>query len=259
MYDINLKNVKKGKSFYNIFLIVGIISLGIILAVLIGTSIKSNKMDRETMSKSVTISTHYDDEGSIMYSPIYTYEVKGVTYVCKSTSSSSIRPSETNEKVKYNSNNPSECMTKYDEKLNWIIYIFFIIPAVFLTVAIIGIRKVNKRIKIINELNRTGKLVKNIPYRMINSNHYVNGVPLQIPEIDYTLPSGSIIKLRGDIRHDKKTMDEDGMVDLLIDEQNPENYFIDFEINRLLGNSPDDYYKENKVENNKEWCPPGIK
>ena len=31
------------------------------------------------------------------------------------------------------------------------------------------------------------------------------------------------------------------MVDLVIDENNPKNYFIDFEINRLSGNLPSDY------------------
>ena len=36
--------------------------------------------------------------------------------------------------------------------------------------------------------------------------------------------------------------------DLLIDENNPENYYIDFEINRLTGNKPEDYYDPNKKE-----------
>lgn len=35
------------------------------------------------------------------------------------------------------------------------------------------------------------------------------------------------------------------MVDLVIDESNSENYFIDFEINRLTGNFQSDYYKGN--------------
>ena len=39
------------------------------------------------------------------------------------------------------------------------------------------------------------------------------------------------------------------MVDLLIDESNPNNYYIDFEINRLAGNSPQDYYQQNNQVN----------
>lgn len=49
----------------------------------------------------------------------------------------------------------------------------------------------------------------------------------------------------GDARYDRKTFDSDGRVDLLIDENNPENYFIDFEINRINGNLPQDYYQQN--------------
>ena len=39
-----------------------------------------------------------------------------------------------------------------------------------------------------------------------------------------------------------------GLVDLVIDENNPTNYFIDFDINRLGGNLPSDYYVEPKKE-----------
>lgn len=43
------------------------------------------------------------------------------------------------------------------------------------------------------------------------------------------------------------------MVDLVIDESNPSNYFIDFEINRLSGNQSTDYYNQplqNALNNN---------
>ena len=41
--------------------------------------------------------------------------------------------------------------------------------------------------------------------------------------------------------YNRKYSDQDGMVDLVIDENSPKNYFIDFEINRLSGNLPSDY------------------
>ena len=40
------------------------------------------------------------------------------------------------------------------------------------------------------------------------------------------------------------------MVDLLIDESNPDNYYIDFEINRLSGNLPQDYYQQASINQN---------
>ena len=74
----------------------------------------------------------------------------------------------------------------------------------------------------------------------------VNNVPIKRPVIDYTLPSGTVIQLYGDPRHDRKTADADGLVDLIIDESNYENYFIDFEINRLSGNLETDYYNKSQ-------------
>ena len=104
--------------------------------------------------------------------------------------------------------------------------------------------KINKRVRIINELNQKGKLIKNLKYHLENSDITINNVKIQRPVVDYKLPSGSIITLYGDPRYDKKSFDSDGLVDLVIDESNPDNYFIDFEINRISGNLPSDYYDE---------------
>ena len=59
------------------------------------------------------------------------------------------------------------------------------------------------------------------------------------------IENGVTITLHGDTRFDRKVFDADGMADLVIDESHPENYFIDFEINRLTGNLQGDYYKGN--------------
>ena len=44
----------------------------------------------------------------------------------------------------------------------------------------------------------------------------VNNRPVLRPVVDYTLSSGSTITLLGDPRHDYKSSDEDGLVDLRI-------------------------------------------
>ena len=67
--------------------------------------------------------------------------------------------------------------------------------------------------------------------------------------VDYTFPSGREISLYSDLRYDGKTYDSDGMVDLLIDENDPTKYFIDLEINRKSGNLPTDYYHQNSDSN----------
>jgi hypothetical protein len=72
----------------------------------------------------------------------------------------------------------------------------------------------------------------------------VNDRVIQKLMVDYKLPNGSIITLQGDPRFDNKVSDSDGLVDIVIDENNTDNYFIDFEINRLNGNRPEDYFQQ---------------
>ena len=250
MYDIDTSNVKKGIKFFLMFLVVGVFFLGILLAILIMNIINYKSLDSEIMSNHVEINTYEDSDGGTMYSPTYYYNIRGKEYKCSSQGSSSIMPSTKNRKVYFDSKNPSRCMTDYSRGSNKWILLFLLLPIVFISVAVYNIIKVNKRIKLINELNTTGKLVKNLPYRLENTGMSVNGVQIQRPVVDYTLPSGTTITLQGDPRHDKKVADKDGMVDLIIDEANPNNYFIDFEINRLSGNLPTDYYTNDQIFQN---------
>jgi len=118
---------------------------------------------------------------------------------------------------------------------------------------LINIKNINKKIKIINELNKKGKLVKNLPYRLENTGMTLNNRRIKRLVVDYKLSTGTVITLYGDARHDRKHYDEDGMVDLLIDESNPENFYIDFEINRLTGNLSQDYYQQNQTDLNDSY------
>lgn len=250
MYDIDTSNVKKGIKFFLMFLLVGIFFLGILLAILIMNIINYKSLDSEIMSNHVEINTYKDSDGDTMYSPIYYYNIRGKEYKCSSQGGSSIMPSTKNRKVYFDSKNPTRCMTDYSRGNNKWILLFLLLPIVFIGTAVYNIIKVNIRIKLINDLNTTGKLVKNLPYRLENTGMSVNGIQIQKPVVDYTLPSGTTITLQGDPRHDKKVADKDGMVDLVIDEANPNNYFIDFEINRLSGNLPTDYYTNNQTFQN---------
>ncbi len=248
MYDINLKNVKKGKNMYYIFLTVGILVFVILTSIYVGIKINFYSLDSNVLSSKVVVNSYTNDEGRIMYSPIYYYEVDGKNYECNSNLSTSKHPGTENKLVYFESKNPYNCMSEVSKNSNNFVLIFYVIPVVFISLGVILIRKINKRIKIITELNKNGKLIKNLPYRLENTNVSVNGIAIQRLVIDFTLKNGTVITLRGDGRYDKKHFDHDGMVDLLIDENNPENYYIDFEINRLTGNKPEDYYDPNKKE-----------
>lgn len=244
MYDIDLKNVKKGKNFYYIFLVMGIIFAIVIGGVFVFETVRPSRLDASTLSTSVDVNSHKNSEGNTMYSTSYNYEVRGEEYTCSSSASSSVYPKQKNKLVYYNSSDPSDCKPKSSTLLSLGILAFLLIPIIFILVGGLSIKKVNKRIKLINELNQTGKLVKNLPYRLEKTGTVVNNQPILRPVVDYTLPSGSVIQLFGDPRHDRKNFDADGMVDLLIDENNPDNYYIDFEINRLSGNLSEDYYEQ---------------
>lgn len=249
MFDIDINNVKKGRRFYYIFLFIGILFFIIFGAIYVSNVKKLNSLDSTTLSTKVEVTSYIDDEGSRMYSPVYYYEVNGQSYSCSSSASSSNNPGTENKTVYYDSSNPSRCMSEYSKSSNTFIFIFLAIPVIFVIVAIVNIRKVNKKIKTIKELNQNGKLVKNLPYRLENSGIVVNNVPVERPVIDYRLSTGEYVTLYGEPRHDRKYADADGMVDLLIDESNPKNYFIDFEINRLTGNLNTDYYTQPQQNN----------
>ncbi len=194
------------------------------------------------MSTRVEIKNSTNSDGDTMYSPVYYYEVNGTEYSCSSSMSSNIRPSLDNKEVKYNSNEPSECVSNYTKTGNLILIIFLLSLLIFIAIGVSGFIKINKRIKKIEELNFKGKLIKNLPYRMEDTNMSVNNVPIRRPVVEYTLSTGSVVMLEGDQRNDRKFADADGFVDIVIDENDLSNYYIDFEINRLTGNLPGDYY-----------------
>jgi len=245
MYDINTKNVRKGKNIWFLFFGLGILFFVVILFGFISSMNKLNSLDSTVMSSNVEIKSHINDEGNVMYSAVYYYIVDGKQYICGSNVSSSMMPSTENKTVYYDSNNPASCMSESSKTGNYIFLAFLIIPIIFIIISIFCFINIKKKIKIIEELNQKGKLVKSLPYRLEDTGRVVNGVRIKRPVVDYVLPTGNVITLYGDPRNDRKTMDADGLVDLLIDESNPKNYYIDFEINRLTGNLPEDYNQNN--------------
>lgn len=242
MYDINVKVIKKGKNFFYIFFGMGLLFLIIFGGVFISIINTQKAVDSTTRSIRMIVEEDRDSDGDREYDKIFIYEVDGKEYECNGGSSYS-RPTEYVEIIRYDKENPSTCIAGEENQPLWVFAIGFIVPVIFIIISVVNFAKIDKRVKMVKELNETGKLVKGIPYRMVPSGTVVNNVPILKPVIDYKLPSGSVIELQGDARFDRKTFDADGLVDLVIDESNPDNYFIDFEINRKDGNRDSDYYK----------------
>lgn len=248
MYDIDTKNVRKGKKIYYIALAVGILFLIIFGYVYISSIIKKNSLDSQTRSYRVEINEYENSDGDTMYSPTYYYRVNGSNYSCPSSTSSSYVPDTRNGVVYYDSKNPARCMNEYSVSSNRFTFIFLFFSIISIGLSVFGFIKIKNRLRVIKELNEKGKLIKGLPYHLENTGTVINDVPIQRPVVEYTLPSGTDITLYGDPRNDYKLADSDGLVDLLIDENNPSNYYIDFEINRIGGNLPTDYNKQ--VQNN---------
>ncbi len=240
MYDINSKNIKKGRILPIAFIGLGAVIMIIFGVVFIGISSGTSNLDGETTSTDIIIDTDIDD-GTTMYSATYEFEVDGKVYKCGSNFSSSFRPDDKPTTIYYDKSDPTKCQSEAAKSNNWIFALGFLIPAIFIIVGACLLVSSNKHAKVVLALNQTGKLVKGLPYHLEDSNIEINGRRLQQPVVDYNL-NGTMLTLKGDPRYDYKASDEDGKVDLLIDEQNPKNYFIDFEINRLSGNRTEDYY-----------------
>lgn len=241
MYDISTQNVRKGENIYFVFLFVGFICFAFVAYYAYTTNQKEQTLDSSTMSTRIEITSYENDDGVTMYSPIYYYVVDNQEYSCSSTSSSSAIPSTKNDTVYYEKANPGNCMSNYSKNGNKLMIPFFIVSIICIVVSIVNFHKINKRVKKIKILNEKGKLVKNLPYRLEETKMVINNVPVLRPVVNYPLPSGTIITLYGDYRYDRKTSDN-GMIDLVIDEKDPNNYFMDYSINRIGGNLANDYY-----------------
>lgn len=244
MYDIDINYIKKGKKFYGTFLIFGLIFLAIFSIFFLQDKIKIFYMDSSVVSSRVEIKVH-ERKGNTLYSPVYYYKVNNKVYSCNSNIYSKVKPEIKNKRVYYDSKNPSYCTINNNTFKNITYLLFLILPVSFTLLGLINIIKINKRIKVILMLNKKGKLIKNIPYKMEETGISVNNVPILRMVIDYTLPSGEEVILYGDPIYDSKNINNDELVNLLIYEDNPKNYFIDFEINRLSGNLPEDYFDNN--------------
>lgn len=241
MYDLDLKVIKKGKTIWFIFLVFGLFFMLIFGGIGLSTMAKEKKMDGETTSTRMEYDTYYDSEDGTMYEPVYWFEHRGREYMCDPKVSQSWMPKQ-QETIYYETKNPENCMTDMGGFSIMFLLIGCGIPAIFIIISVLGLIKINKRVKKVMELNDIGKLIKGMPYRLEPTGTTINDRPVMRPVVDYVLPSGSTVQLRGDGRYDFKQSDADGLVDVVIDPNNPDNYFIDFEINRLGGNQSSDYY-----------------
>ena len=116
-----------------------------------------------------------------------------------------------------------------DNPIPLIIFIT-LFTGLFMYVGFNGMRKVDQKIIRYENLARYGTLSRGHRYSLEPTGSSSNGNRIMKIVVDYELPSGSLVRLESDGRYDLKVADSDGLVDVLIDLNDPNNYYIDFNI-----------------------------
>lgn len=249
VYNVNLKKARGTMGIGIIFALAGLFFLVIMVGVFISSFNKKNSLDSETKATNITWEEHYDSDDGTTYSPNYEYKVNGTIYVCKSSTSSSTKSG--NGTVYYDSSNPGRCMTDFDDNTNGFLFIFLLLPMIFIIVGGLQIKKSIVKTKITKNLASNGVLVKNIPYRLIDSNITVNNNRLKCISTTYKFPDGVLREIKSEPLSGNILSDADGMCDMLYDPNNYDNYFIDFGITPTgQGNPQIIYYDQTQQGTN---------
>lgn len=252
VYNVNFKKIKFNKIFGMVFLSFGLLFLLLFGSIVSSSIIKKNSLDSSVKATYIEWEEHYDnDDDSITYSPIYHYEVDDKEYICDSNVSSNIKSGEGT--VYYDSNNPSKCMTDFEDGSTWIFLIFLLIPLIFVVIGAVFIKSYLKKSKSLKTLASNGILVKGIPYQIIDSNVTVNNRVLKCFSITFTFPNGTTKNIVSEPANDHILYDHDGKCDLLYDPNNYENYFLDLEITTTGSGNPNIVYFEQTQQFNNSF------
>ena len=232
MYKIDYKNIKMNYGFYSIFLCIGLIFSVVFSIFMFSPNIKKMSLDGEVKASKIDLNANGNT-----YSPSYYYIVDGVNYVCDIPYSTNVNVEDMKnlDKIYYNTNNPSECAIEYDVKINWFEIFACIFLSMFTFIGIFGIVKTRKKINNMKYLCKFGILIKDLEYELVPSNIKVNNKIIYSIQVDYKKPDGTIIKLKSYPKYDMN-VDDDGRVDLLIDPNNLDLYYIDFKIEQGYNN-----------------------
>jgi len=227
MYNIDISRLKKNNIIHYFLLFVIIFMNSIMLYIIISSSITKYKMDSHTTSTRMEIESKKVDH-RVYLNPTYYYEVNGVEYACKTNASSSSEPDSTSE-IYYNSKNPKECISNYTTESNDLLIILCVMFSFGALIPISNHLKTRKRIKQISIAKERGKLIKGLDYKIGESSHQINSKVYKPIIVQYEI-NGDLREFESDIIHEVGEFDKYDKADLLIDESNPDNYYVGFNI-----------------------------
>lgn len=228
VYDIDTKKLKVSYISGIVSLVIGIVIFIIISSYSIPTFIKKNNLSEEVQATKIEWKTKEIEPISLeFYSADYTYQVNNNTYVCSSKYYGDTQ--QTKMTLYYDKNNPSECLTSFDIEISTIILFILVIPIVFLFAGSTTIISRRKKNKAIDHLVTYGTLIKRVPYQIYTTNKKVDGQVIKYFIVKYTFENGVKKLFKSDF-FINPDCDNYGLCDLLVDEKNLDNFYIDFEI-----------------------------
>lgn len=100
----------------------------------------------------------------------------------------------------------------------------------FIISAVNGVKIYKKTMSKYDYLEQNGRLVKDLPYCVQETGMVVKGRPVIQIVVEYELYNGSVVQLFADRLYGRQFISEYRVVDILIDPNDPNNYYIDFHI-----------------------------
>lgn len=164
-----------------------------------------------------------------MYKKVYYFDADNRRFSCLDSVVINNKNNQIDKKtIYYNFEDPNVCTTNIIKKTNLIVYIFIISLCIPLLIGLIGMIKINKKINKIKMLSKCGKLVKNLQYEVVEMKKK-NGNILYKAKTKYKVKNQVLI-LYSESIYDKKLFKEYPTIDLLINENDVSDYFLDFNI-----------------------------
>lgn len=222
MYNINYKK-------YNIELIKGLLLLiiGILFLSLYMNSVFNGALRKLFLDNKIEAFKINENKKDKMYSPVYVFKVNDKTYYCEVKNASKVKPNKKHTLVYYDSDNPNNCVNEYEASPSIYSYIIMFFPMFSISLGLFAIALSLKDIKNLNYLEKNGTLIKNLVYTIdeieIKKRKYI-----KVIKIEYKLENGEIINLISDLP--KKDLEIIGYIDLLIDKNNLNNFYMNFNL-----------------------------
>lgn len=225
MYSIDniLKTNKLMYKIIFIFSLVFILFFSIIgLKDIINVSSTYNRKIKSNISE-------YIPTDNNMYKKVYYFDADNRQFSCLDSVVINNKNNQIDKKtIYYNFEDPNVCTTNIIKKTNLIVYIFIILLCIPLLIGLIGMIKINKKLNKIKMLSKCGKLVKNLQYEVVEIKKK-NGNILYKAKTKYKFKNQVLI-LYSESIYDKKLFKEYPTIDLLINENDVNDYYLDFNV-----------------------------